>query len=357
MQIRHIISAIEAYAPPALQESWDNSGLQVGDASAECTGVMICLDPTEEVVAEAMSKGCNLVLSHHPLLFKGLKRITGATPVARCVATAIRHNVAIYSAHTSLDSAEGGVSYALAAALGARVTRVLHPAADSLLRFTVYTPRDKADDVRAALADADYRGIVRTDCEASVESVSDDAAGIPLLDIRHEPLTSFSMTVRSSRRGDVETALAGMGSAVSSYTVQGLEQSDMSIGLGTVAELPAPVSAREFIAMVKRACGASVVRCSAGKAAQREIKRIAMCGGAGGEFIPDAVRAGADAYLTADVRYHDFGEWGDRIFIADAGHYETESCTKMLFMCLIKEKFANFAVYISATEQNPINYL
>lgn len=264
MQVKDVISAIESFAPPALQESWDNTGLQTGDAEAECTGVLICLDPTEEVVAEAVRRECNLVVSHHPLLFRGLKHITGATPVERTVVVAIRAGVAIYSSHTALDSARGGVSYAIARSIGARVERVLRPASGS--------------------------------------------------------------------------------------------SADAGEGLGVVAVFPEPLIPADFIARVKHACGSGILRCTA-PADGLAISRIAVCGGAGGEFIPDAVAACADAYLTADVRYHDFGEWADRIFIVDAGHYETESCTKMLFMQLIKEKFANFAVYISATEKNPINYL
>lgn len=360
MQIRQIISAIEAFASPALQESWDNTGLQVGDATAECTGVLLCLDPTEDVVAEAVAKGCNLVVSHHPLLFKGLKRITGATPSERCVMEAIRHNVAVYSAHTSLDSAAGGVSHMLASALGADVIRVLHPAADTLLRFTIYAPRDKAADVRTALADAAYydttHGVVAAECENSVADAGEED-GLPVVSISHTPLTSFSLTVQPSRRNDMENALLGMGDAVCDYTVQSLGQSDLNTGLGVVAILPDAVSAEEFVELVKKACGTSTVRCSADISRYGAIRRIAVCGGSGGEFIGAAVRAGADAYLTADVRYHDFGEWNDRIFIVDAGHYETENCTKTLFMRLIKEKFANFAVYISETEKNPINYL
>lgn len=263
MLIKDVISAIESFAPPSLQESWDNTGLQTGDPEAECTGALVCLDPTEEVVAEAVRRGCNLVVSHHPLLFHGLKHITGTTPVERTVISAIRAGVAVYSSHTALDSTRGGVSYAIARNLGASVESVLHPA----------------------------------------------PAG-------HAP-------------GE---------------------------GLGVIAVLPEPLPVADFAARVKKACGAEMLRCTE-PASGLAISRVAICGGAGGEFIPEAVAAGADAYLTADVRYHDFGEWADRIFLVDAGHYETESCTKMLFMQLIKEKFANFAVYISATEKNPINYL
>ena len=133
MQIKHIIAAIEEIAPPALQENWDNSGLQVGDPSAECSGILVCLDPTEAVVAEAAERGCNLVVSHHPLLFRGIKRLSGTTPVERCVVAAIENGMAIYSAHISLDSAVGGVSDSLASMLGARVHVVHHTAYNSLM--------------------------------------------------------------------------------------------------------------------------------------------------------------------------------------------------------------------------------
>lgn len=358
MRIRHIISALEDFAPLALQESWDNSGLQTGDPDAECTGVMLCVDPTEAVVREASERGCNLVVSHHPLLFRGLKHITGATPAERCVIESIRRGVAVYSSHTALDSAEGGVSYELARSLGARPLRTLHPLSDSLLRLTVYAPRDAASDVRAAIADciADDSTIVSSQAEASNSVMTADKDGLPLLDIIHRPLTSMTLTVADSRRRALEAALSGMGSGVT-YEFERLSASDSRVGLGVVAELARDMSADELIASVKSATGARMLRCNAMPAEGSTFRHVAVCGGAGGEFIADAVRAGADAYITADVRYHDFAEWADRIFLIDAGHYETESCTKSIFMQLIKEKFANFAVYISASEQNPINYL
>ena len=157
MLIRDIISVIERFAPLSLQEEWDNSGLQCGDASAECTGVMLCLDVTLDVIEEASARGCNLVVSHHPMIFRGIKRLTGATVAERCIVAAISHNMAVYSSHTALDSADGGVSHALAALLGARVSRVLHPMDAEMLRLTVYAPREKADanlDVYRGTADA-----------------------------------------------------------------------------------------------------------------------------------------------------------------------------------------------------------
>lgn len=254
-----IINAIAAAAPLSLQLSWDNSGVQVGDTSRPCSGVMLCVDPTPTVIDEAAERGCNLVVSHHPLLFKGLKHITGATPVEQAVIKAITKGISIYSAHTPLDSTVGGISYTMARMLGARVTEVLDP------------------------FDAD-------------------------------PAT----------------------------------------GIGVVARFDRPLSADEFVSRVKEAFGSPVCRCS--EAPDSPIECVAMCGGAGGEYLPRAVKAGAQAFLSSDIRYHDFVDHGGEIFIVDIGHFESESCAKDIFYHVITEKFPNFAVCKSELEKNSINY-
>ena len=355
MLIRDIILVIERFAPLSLQEEWDNSGLQCGDASVECTGVMLCLDVTPDVIEEASTRGCNLVVSHHPMIFRGIKCLTGATVAERCIVAAISHNIVVYSSHTALDSADGGVSHALAALLGARVRRVLHPMDAEMLRLTVYAPREKADDVQTALADSLSPGAIIASDSQSLRQDMEEAHNVPVINLIHRPLTSFSLTVSALQRHDAETALIGFGHDVT-YSFERLADRDLRYGLGVVAELPEAISVEHFIKRVKDALGASVLRCSR-TVPGAMVRRIAFCGGAGGEFIPDAVRSGADAYVTADIRYHDFGEWGSSILLVDAGHFETETCTKMILMQLIKEKFANFAVYIAASEHNPITYL
>lgn len=260
MLISEIINAVNDFAPLSLQESWDNSGVQVGDTSCECTGALLCVDAGPAVIAEAVARGCNLVVAHHPLLFRGLKRISpGDNIVQQTVIDAIKGGVTVFSSHTALDSARGGISHFMASMLGADVCRVLHPAADS------------------------------------------------------------------------------------------------ATGLGVVAELPRTVSAEEFAGMIKRAFGSPVVRCSCPE--MREIRTIGICGGSGGEFIPEAVAAGCDAYLSSDIRYHDFVDFGKRIFLADIGHFESESCAKQIFYNIISEKFPNFALYKSESERNSINYI
>ncbi len=255
-----IIRAVADFAPPTLQESWDNSGVQVDlDPARECTGVLLGVDVTPEVVAEAAARGCNLIVSHHPLLFRGVKTLTGATGVERALIEAVRADIAVYSAHTSLDSAPGGVSWEMARMLGAEVTGVLAPSA-----------------------------------------------------------------------------------------------TDPDAGLGVVTRLARPCGRDEFIRMVALTFGAPHLRCSAGGCG--EVTTVALCGGAGGEFIPRAIAVGAQAYITGDVRYHDFVDHGNALLIADIGHFEGESCVKSIFYRVITEKFPNFAVHYS-NQQNPVHYL
>lgn len=261
MTIARIIDAINNFAPLSLQESWDNSGVQVGAVDRECTGVLLCVDVTPGIIDEAARRGCNLVIAHHPLLFRGLKQICpGDNVVQQSVIEAIRHDITVFSSHTSLDSTPGGISHRIARMLGAEVL---------------------------------------------------------------SPLSA----------------------------PEGSET-----GLGVVAVFDKPLTPAQFVERVKDAFGSSVVRCSAALP-DATIRRIALCGGSGGEFIPLAVEKGCDVMLTSDVRYHDFVDFGKRIFIADIGHYESEECAKQIFYDIISDFFPNFAVCKSETERNPINYL
>ena len=258
--INDILRTIEAVAPLSLQESYDNAGLQIGDASAECTGAIICVDVTPETVSEAAARGCNLIISHHPLIFKGLKNITGATLQQRAAILAIKHDIAIYAAHTNLDNAPTGVSHTLAASLGIEKVSTLEPKA-------------------------------------------------------YDPTT----------------------------------------GSGAIGDLNPPVSPVELVDRVKAACSSPVVRCSTPP--HHAISRVAVCGGSGSFLINEAIKGGAQAFVTSDVKYHDFVDHGNDIFIIDIGHYESEKCTKQIFYHIVSEKFPNFALYYSELEKNPINYL
>ena len=260
MTIAEIIKVVTDFAPLSIQESWDNSGVQVGATVGQCTGTLLCVDCTPGIIAEAVAKGCNLVIAHHPLLFRGLKRISpGDNVVQQTVIDAIRAGVTVFSSHTALDSAPDGISWQMAKMLGAKVAGVLSPGADE------------------------------------------------------------------------------------------------NTGLGVTAEFPEPISAQKLVAKIKSAFGSDVVRCS--QVPDTAISRIGMCGGSGGEFIPMAIEAGCQAYLTSDTRYHDFVDYGKRIFLTDIGHFESEACAKQIFYNVISEFFPNFAVYKSESERNSIIYL
>ena len=266
MLVREITDAIEQFAPLRLQEEWDNAGIQVGDPNAEITGILLCTDATEAVVAEAIELGSNLVISHHPLIFRGLKKIMGRTPVERAVAMAIKHDITIYSAHTNMDSAWHGVSFRMADKIGM----------------------------------------------SNVEFLDDN---------------------RVDSYGDAECNIAGC---------------------GVIGDIE-PKPAREVLKQVKQAFEVGAVRYSGD--GDRVVSRVALCGGAGGFLLDKAVEAGAQLYVTADMRYHDFLDNSQRIVVADIGHYESEHFTKEIFLEIIRKKSPTFAVAFAKNEINQVNYL
>lgn len=349
MSPERIIAAIEDFAPRWLQESWDNTGLQIGfPEGADCTGALLCVDVTEEIIAEAVGLGCNLVVSHHPLIFKGLKSLTGRSAIERAALAAIRAGVAVYSSHTALDSTRGGVSYALAQALGATVVRALDPAEIRRFSLQVICPRDMVGAVRAILAG-----------QESVPEPDAPEAGDKLYS--HRPLAAEQSVVDASGLGAVTAALDRLGRGVS-YTATPVESNNTALGLGVVADYAEPVSPAAFLARVKEVCGTPAVRCNLAFSSMISdgapaIRRIALCGGSGGEFIGKARAAGADVYLTADVRYHDFADNRSGMGILDVGHFESEKCAKDIFYHVLTKKFPNFAVYYSKIEKNPVQYL
>lgn len=261
MKISEIIAAIETVAPLRLQESYDNSGLQTGHPDHEATGAVLCVDATEEILLEAERKGCNLVISHHPLLFHGVKCVAGRNRPERVLEMAIRMGITIYSSHTAMDSSSAGISRRMAAMLGLRDVEVLVP-----------------------------------------------------------------------------------------------QSPGSNEGLGAVGNLSQAVPTDEFLQTIKSTFGCKVLRMSAGFRPDA-IGRVALCGGSAGEFVPEAIAAGAQVYITADCKHNHFLDHSHRILLVDAGHFETEECSKQIFLDILTEKFPNFAVCKSETEQNPIIYL
>jgi dinuclear metal center YbgI/SA1388 family protein len=369
MLIGNIISAIESFAPPALQEEWDNTGMQIGSRRWECTGVMLCVDVTKEVIGEALDKNCNLIISHHPLFFKGVKRLTGSSLTEDLAMMAVKSGLSIYSAHTSLDSAYGGVSYNMAQKIGARPISVLQPLTDHALKLTVYAERARAAEVTDAILDAgagDY-GAVQQACAAGEITATTlgptqpkgpaKYGNVPFM-MSHTPLTRIETHVAAWRRNDIEEALSDLNLVTHlSYEFQPMTTADPKLGLGISAVFDEPQPIEQLIERIKKAFNSPIVRTTYRGQDIQPISRIAMCGGSGGEFIPTAIRRGAQVFLSSDIKYHDFLTYGEYINIVDIGHFESESCTKDIFYQIITEKFPNFAVHYSKLETNPINYL
>lgn len=372
MNISHVINAIESYAPRSFQEKWDNSGLQIAlpAGETECSGVLLCLDVNEDIVAEAAERGCNLIVSHHPLIFKGFKNLTGSTVQQRAAIAAVRAGIAVYSAHTSLDSTPGGVSYAMASLLGAEVTGVLEPADGLECVLSVICPRDAADDVRLAMLDRDAGAPL---CAANIPGQPDsakctgaDSSGYELprtglttfTEIIHKPLCRMEATVPATRVQALMSAVRSVpGAADATFSIASAPASQ-SVGLGVFAVLQQAITGAELVERIRAKFGCSAMRASGAYSPGMKIRRLALCGGSGGEFIGKAINAAVDAYITADVRYHDFADIAKAsCAVFDIGHFESESCAKSIFYHVITKKFPNFAVYYSEKETNPVQYL
>lgn len=364
MLIADIIAALEAKAPRRLQEDYDNSGLQIGSPLNECTGVMLCVDATPEVIAEAKKQGCNLVVSHHPLFFKGVRQLIGSTPVQVTAIDAIAAGISVYSCHTSLDNAYGGVSWVMAQKLGLTGVSVLDPQYGRLMKLAAMVPADQAELVRLALFDAGAGAIGNYDCcSYSVDGTGSFRAlegANPyvgeLLDIHREPEVKVEVILPAALRNRVESALREVHPYEEpAYDFISLANASTRDGSGVYGVLDEPVTPDVLIGRVKQQFNSPVVRCS--RLPEGKISRIALCGGSGSSLFGKALARGAQVMITSDTKYHDFVDYSGYLLIIDIGHYESEYCTKEIFYRIITEKFPNFAVYNSVTEKNPINYL
>lgn len=364
MQIRDIIKAIEEFSPLALQESYDNSGVQVGDINREATGVLIAIDITEELIDEAVNKNCNLIVAHHPLIFKGLKRLTGSNYIERCVWKAIKNDIVLYAAHTNLDNVSEGVSYRMAQKLGLKNIRVLAPQEGVLLKLVTFVPLPKAELVRAALFGAGAGHIGKySECSYNVlgegtfkagEDADPYVGGIGQqhteVEVRVEVILPRHLLSRV-----VKALKDAHPYEVPAYDIISLQNVDESNGSGVIGELPHEISALHFLKTVKEVFNVPCVKYS--PLHKEQIKHIALCGGSGSFLYPQAMAAGADVFITGEIKYHDFFVHENRMVFAEIGHYESEQYTKELIYDIIREKFSNFAVHLAEVKTNPINYI
>ena len=363
MKVKEIVCALERFAPLPLQDGWDNAGLQVGLTEAEVTGALLCLDVTEDVVDEAVAIGYNLIVSHHPLIFGGLKSITGRNYVERCVMKAIRHGITICSHHTNMDNATGGVNYKIAEKLGLKNLKILAPKEDSLLKLVTFVPTAQADKVRLALFDAGCGCIGGYDqCSYNLTGEGTFRAG--------EECNPFCGNIGEMHREAevrIETVLPAYlkGKAISAlmkahpyeepaYDLYPLKNTWMQAGAGVIGELPEAMKTDEFLQLVKETFQAECVKSN--KFNGKTVRTIALCGGSGAFLLPKAIGLGADAFLTGEIKYHDYFGHEDDLLMVEIGHYESEQFTLEIFQSIIKGAYPNLPVRQTNVETNPIKY-
>jgi dinuclear metal center YbgI/SA1388 family protein len=364
MKLKEIISFLNSAIPTAYQEDYDNSGLQCGDPESVITGILIALDPTPEVVNEAFEKGCNLVITHHPLFFKPVRQISTSTASGKTALLALKNGTAVYSAHTSLDSATGGVSMKLAAELGLKGAKPLSPLNDRLVKLVTFVPPSHSEQVKNAIFAAGAGVIGKYDCcSFTLTGKGSFRAGEG-----SQPFTGKIGTLHTEEEERIETILPSylLGAVVDAmienhpyeepaYDIYKLENALPVAGLGAIGELEKEMSEEDFLKHVRTVTGCHAIKHS--RLTGKKVMKVALCGGAGGDLIKNAIACGADAFITGDLRYHDFTEYADRILLADAGHFETEKFSAGILYDLIIKKFPTFAVLFSEKNTNPINYL
>ena len=364
MKIRDVLHILETLAPLPLQESFDNAGVQAGDVEREATGALLCLDVTESVVDEALMRGCNLIVSHHPLAFRPFKSLTGRTYVERCLMKACKHDLVIYAAHTNLDNAPEGVNFRLAQRIGLRHVRILSPLQNALLKLAVFVPEAYAETVRRALFEAGAGHIGNYDlCSFNLSGQGTFRAGEntrPFCgrpgEIHRETEVRVETVLPAFRKNAVLRAMcAAHPYEEPAYDLYPLDNAWTTAGSGIIGELPEAEATYDFLRRIKKQFRASCLKHSA--ITSEQVRTIAVCGGAGAFLIPEAIAAGADALITGEAKYNNFYDVENRLLLATLGHYETEICTKDIFFDAISKKMPTFAVQISNTDLNPINYM
>ncbi len=364
MKIQEVVNYLNSLIPIGIQESYDNSGIQIGDAEAELKGVLISLDLTPKVVAEAMEKACNLIVTHHPFIFSGIKKITAGSPTGDLIYSLIRNGLAVYSAHTNLDKLNTGVSALLASHLGLQNAHVLVPEADSLKQLVVYCPKAEVAKLKEALYDAgagrmgNYRHCSYTVSGCGTFEPLPGAE--PFLgEVGHETATEEERVEmiypKVFEKKIVETLKANHPYEEPAFALLPMTNANADLGLGIIGQLPDCLTAEAFLKSVKETLGLPMLRHSA--LCHKNVKTVAVCGGSGASFIEVALSQKADVFLTGDLKYHDFQKADGRIIVADIGHYESEQFAKEFFYDKISKKFSTFAVQVSDENTNFVSYM
>ena len=362
--VKDVTDHLETFAPTAWQESYDNSGLLTGDPLQEVKGILITLDCTEPVVNEAIERGCNLIVAHHPIIFKGLKKLTGSNYVERTVIRAIRNGIAIYASHTNLDNIYNGVNKKICEKIGLENVRILSPKTQVLTKLVTFIPQSHTGAVLTALHQAGAGQIGNYEnCSFSVQgqgtfkpnekanpTIGEKFIQEVVAETRVEvifPAYAQSKVLRALRSAHPYEEVA--------YYLSSLNNPNQDVGSGMIGELQTALEPSEFLKRLKVSMDLKVIRHT--RLLDQPVKKIAVCGGSGSFLLPQARQAGAQAFVSADFKYHEFFDAEDQLIIADIGHYESEVYTRELLGEVLTKKFPTFAINFSRTVTNPISYL
>ncbi len=363
MKIGEILSFLNQWAPPAYQESYDNARLITGNQNDNCSGALISLDCIESVLDEAIQKNCNLVIAHHPIVFSGLKSITGKNYIERTIIKAIKNDIAIFAIHTNLDNMQHGVNAKIAEKIGLTNTSILAPKSDILRKLVTFCPIKEADSVREAMFDAGAGVIGNYDKasfnlegtgtfrgnESSNPHVGEKGTMHKETECRIEVIYEISKEtsiLKAMKKSHPYEEVA--------YDIYVLQNSHQEIGAGMIGSLPEAMESRAFLQHLKDQFNCGLIKHT--DLCKPKISKVAVCGGSGSFLLKNAIRAGADIFVTADYKYHQFFDADNQIIIADIGHYESEQFTGELIHAVLREKFPNFASQISEINTNPVNY-
>ena len=364
MIVQDVITHLEALAPLAYAEEFDNVGLLVGEKTTKVTGVLVTLDTLETVVDEAIETQCNLIVSFHPIIFKGLKKITGNTYVERVLLKAIEHKIAIYAIHTALDNAFEGSNAGLGDLLGLKNKAILIPQAGTIKQLTTYVPEKNADAVRTALFTSGAGSIGNyTNCSYNSNGTGTykgNEHSNPVIGAKHDfqkvSETKITVSFAKHQENDILKALFSSHPYEEvAYEVMTLENKNQHIGMGMIGQLEQPMDETSFLKFVKTRLNCSSIRHSV--LLETPIQKVAVLGGSGSFAIQAAKAAGADAFITADLKYHDFFSAENKLILVDVGHYESEQHIKNILVAHLKKKITNFAVLLSKINTNPVTYI
>lgn len=364
MIVQDVINHLQDLAPLAYAEDFDNVGLLVGDKNQSITGVLVTLDTLESVVDEAIKKNCNLIVSFHPIIFKGVKKLTGKTYVERVVIKAIQHNIAIFSIHTALDNAIEGVNSIICNQLGLLNKQILIPQTGTIKKLQTYVPQQNAEVLRQALFNAGAGSLGNYEsCSFNINgegTYKGNANSNPVIgkkgELHTEKETAISVNYKKHLESNIlNTLFKAHPYEEVAYEITTLENANQHIGMGMVGDLEVPMAELDCLNFIKAKMNTVAVRHS--KFLNKPIKRIAVLGGSGSFAINAAKAAGADLFVTADLKYHDFFSAENDIVLADIGHYESEQFTKTFLVHYLSKKITNFAIILSNKNTNPVKYL